>query len=132
MLVDAEPGMPVKTESVKLEKGKKLVRCRFESVDEAVDWLNQHPEVLVELTMVTPTFLSASDRKRLQQSHQGLISLIPEVTGSENTRQNGSNIDLTQDLESLFVQYFQHRTSQQPSNELLNLFKEIRAEQTEE
>ncbi|WP_207534701.1 metallophosphoesterase family protein [Desertivirga arenae] len=132
VLVDAEPGMPVMYKGVQLSKGKPLLRKRCMGVDEALQWLSDNPDALVELTLVTDNYLTADERRRLTQSHEGIVTIIPEVRNPEMLHAKGASIDLSQDIEELFGQFFQHRHGQLPNVELINLFKEIRAEQSEE
>ncbi|WP_207421128.1 metallophosphoesterase family protein [Desertivirga brevis] len=132
VLIDAEPGKQVKYEGIKLSKGRPLARKRFTGVDDALQWLSENQEALVELTLVTDNYLTADERKRLTQAHEGIVTIIPEVRNPDMLHSKGTSIDLSQDIEDLFGQFFQHRHGQLPNTELINLFKEIRAEQHEE
>ena len=126
-LVTLEPGAEAEVEPVKLTKGKRLLRKRFEQIDEAVTWLKNHPEALVELTIVADDFLKSSERKALYEAHEGIITIIPEV---KNKIKNASNkqINLQQNTTVLFEQYFEHYYKQAPNKELMDLFLEIKAE----
>lgn len=130
-MVEVEPGKPARYSKINLTKGKPLCRKKFENIELALTWLHKNPDCLIELTLVTENYLTASDRKRLSNAHSGIVTLIPEVTNPELLENRGSSIDLGQDMEKLFIDYFEHRLGQKPNEELLALFKEIRAEQTE-
>jgi len=132
VIIDAFPQQPVSYRKLALNEGKILFRKKFHSVDSAVEWLLLHPDTLVELTLVTENYLKADERKRLNQAHQGIVSIIPEVTDSSLTVYKSSTIDLGQNLEELFIQYFKHKHGNPPNENLMNLFKEVRAENTEE
>lgn len=132
VLVEAEPGQTAKYAKIALSKGRILQRKRFESVDVALVWLQDNPDSLIELTLATDQYLSAEDRKRLVNAHDGIITIIPEVKNLNLSTEHAHTIDLNQNMEELFIQFFQHKHGQQPNAELLELFKEVRAENNEE
>jgi exonuclease SbcD len=128
-LIDVEPGKPAVVSSVALEAGKKLLRKRAESIDEAVAWLKENESALVELTMVTDTFLTADDRRSLSSAHNGIVSIIPELkSGTSLSQKNQRVIDLTKDMEGLFADYFYHAKGQKPNEGMLKLFREVLSE----
>jgi len=131
VLLEIEPAKEVQYSKIPLTKGKKLQRKRFENIDEAVNWLQADAESLVELTIVTDQYIRSEDRKRLLQAHNGIVTLIPEVTNIGQVESHVQSLDLNQSIEDLFKQYFQHRYGIEANDELLDLFKEIRAEQEE-
>ena len=132
VIVEAEPGKPVQVKEIKLHAGKKLFRKTFHSVDSAVEWLKEHPDSLVELTMVTNSYLTAEERHRLTEAHGGIISVIPMVTG-EVAGQAGikNEINLDKTMEELFKEYFQHKFNHLPNEEIMSLFKEVLAVESE-
>ncbi|MBV5311983.1 MAG: exonuclease subunit SbcD [Prolixibacteraceae bacterium] len=130
LLVDAEPGKVATVQELELTKGKRLFRKRAEGVEEALLWLTENPECLVELTMVTDTYLTARERKQLSAAHNGIITIIPEVkNASEFSGGNKKSIDLTKTMEELFTDYFRHEKGQEPNDEVMKLFTEILAEE---
>lgn len=128
VIVDAEPGKAVSRRAVKLNGGKKLFRKRFETVDKAIEWLEANPDTLVELTLVADEYLKAADRKRLQRIHDGIVTIIPEIRRKGQEERAAKQIDLKQDMDELFRQYFSHEHGQDPNQELMELFREIKAE----
>jgi len=132
VIIDAEPSRKVVYNKIELKSGKPLYRKRFDAVDDALLWLNENPNSLVELTIVSDEYLTADDRKRLMQAHNGIVSLIPEIKNAAFLKQKDHHIDLNKDMDELFCQYFLYKYGQMPNEELVELFKEIRAEQTEE
>lgn len=125
-IIDAEPNKPVTFERIALKKGKTLVRKTFNSIDNTVQWLQENPDTLVELTLESETFLKAEERKKLYQSHQGIVHLIPKVKNQNSNESELHNIDLNQDIQSLFKDYFKSKNGGQEANEdLMNLFNEI-------
>lgn len=128
-VINIVPAKPAVVSSVELTKGRRLLRKRAQNINEALEWLAQNQEALVELTMVTDQFLTADDRKKLINAHPGIVSVIPELKNTDllNT-QSSHNIDLSKDLESLFKVYFQHEKGQMPGEGMLNLFREVLSE----
>lgn len=129
VLVDLQPSQPATITPIELTQGRPLLRKRANTVDEAVDWLQAHPNSLVELTMATETYLTAEERKRLYSAHDGIVLLIPDVQhqhGLEGDRRK--TIDLTQNMDDLFKAYFRSAKGQEPPASILDLFKEIVSE----
>jgi len=128
LLIDVEPERLVTITEIELTKGKKLLRKRAEGIDEALIWLTENTDSLVELTMVTDTYLTAQERKQLNAAHSGIVTIIPEVRNATEF-QSGSKkgIDLTRNMEELFADYFRHSKGQDPNDEIIKLFTEILA-----
>jgi len=133
ILVDAEPGQAVTVTPVPLVTGKRLLRPRFKRVDEAVDWLKENPNCYAEITLQTPTFLTSDERRQLQQAHESLVTIIPDVRDVEETVEEAAPaIDLTQSMETLFTSYFKNKNKgQEPNERLQHLFREILATEPE-
>ncbi|MDP2338222.1 MAG: exonuclease subunit SbcD [Bacteroidota bacterium] len=133
MLIEAEPGKEANVREVELTKGKKLLRKRAEGIDEALLWLSDNQDCLVELTMVTDTYLTAQERKQLSSTHNGIVTIIPEVRNAiEFSTGSKKSIDLSRSIEELFTDYFRHTKGQKPNAEVMNLFIEILAESSDD
>ena len=128
VVVDVQPGQPARHRLVPLSKGRKLLRGRCEGVDAAVEWLGQNPTALVELTVVSDTYLTAPERKRVYATHDGIVALIPEVRGAQSAAGRPTGLDLGKGVEELFTQYFKHKHAQAPNDRLLDLFREVLSE----
>ena len=129
LLVEVEPGSVAVVRDIELATGKRLLRKRAEGMEDAMQWLTDNPDCLVELTMVTDTFLTAMERKSLSAVHPGIVTIIPEVTNASNITTNGKKtIDLTRSMEELFRDYFKHEKGQEANKEIISLFTEILAE----
>ena len=132
LIIDAEPGGAAKVQEVELTKGKRLLRKRAEGLEEALQWLGENQDALVELTLVAETFLTAMQRRQLNAVHPGLVAIIPEVTDAGCLVGNQQKqIDLSKNMEELFRDYFRHEKGQEPNEEVMNLFTEILAEEDE-
>ncbi|SFF73651.1 metallophosphoesterase family protein [Sunxiuqinia elliptica] len=130
LLIDIEPGQTAEVREVELSSGKRLLRKRAEGMEEALQWLSENQEALVELTLVTENYLTANDRKQLNKAHAGIVSIIPEVTNSDNLDGNQQKqIDLSRSMEELFLDYFKYEKGQEPNDEIKRLFTEILAEE---
>jgi len=128
VIIEAEAGQAVTYRPVALTKGKKLLRARFENIDEAVQWLGENVDALVQITVVADHFLEAADKKRLMEAHTALMPIIPEIRSIKDAQQSKRQVaDLqTQSMEELFTEYFQNKNQgQSPSESLLALFKEV-------
>lgn len=124
-IIDAEPNQKVTVKKVALAKGKKLLRNKFNDIDAAVSWLNEHLDAFVELTIETDTYLQAQDIRRLRAAHQGIVNIIPIVKSETETADYQSINIAEQNMEDLFKDYFRYKKGLEPNEEILNLFKEV-------
>lgn len=132
VVVDLQAGEPAKINEIELTKGKRLLRKRSESMEDAIEWLMENPDSLVELTMATETYLTAEERKRLYVAHDGIVSLIPDVKNrNEGSGSAKHTIDLNKGMEELFSEYFKHTKGQELNDNILKLFKEVLSEEGE-
>ena len=130
LIVDAEPGEKVKVTEKLLTKGKKLLRYKAEGMEDGLNWLTRNTDCLVELTMVTDTFLTAQERKQISAAHNGIVTIIPEVTNpNEFAATNKKSIDLSKNINELFRDYFKHAKGQEPNEEIMGMFAEILSEE---
>ncbi|RXM37792.1 exonuclease sbcCD subunit D [Chryseobacterium sp. CH21] len=125
-IIDAEPGKAVSYEKKILTSGRTLVRKTFTSIDDAVQWLSENPNTFIELTLESETFLTADERRVIYQAHNGIVHLIPKVRNLELAEDQTYEINLSQDIDILFKDYFKSKNGGQEANEeLMNLFNEI-------
>lgn len=125
-LIDANHHRNISFKKIELKQGKPLVRKSFDSVENAVEWLNNNQNALVELTLESETFLKADERKLLYQSHSGIVHLIPKIKNQELRTSDLREINLNQDIKDLFKDYFKSKNgNQEPNEEIINLFNEI-------
>lgn len=125
-IIDAEPGKAVSYEKKILESGRALVRKTFTSIEDTVQWLGENPNTFIELTLESETFLTADERRLIYQSHNGIVHLIPKVRNLELGENPTHEINLSQDIDILFKDYFKSKNGGQEANEeLMNLFNEI-------
>lgn len=125
-IIEAEPGKTVWFEKIPIKNGKCLERKRFDSIGKTVEWLTANQDTFVELTLESETFLTADERKRLYQSHNGIVHLIPKVKNLELSKSHLHEINLNQDIQSLFRDYFKSKNGGQDANEeIIHLFNEI-------
>ena len=133
LIVDVAPSEIANLREVQLTTVRPLLRKRAYGVDEAIVWLTDNSNALVELTLVTDTYITAKDRRRLNAAHNGIVTIIPEVLNADLFVENSKKqIDLNQSMESLFSDDFNHSKGQLPNEDIMNLFKEILAEEDEE
>ena len=125
LIVEAQPNQPVNIKKIALQGGRPLFRKRFTDIDQAVHWLQNNPDALVELTLVSDTFLSTAAIKRIHEAHDGIIHIIPVVNKQQFQENSLPAVDLEQDVTQLFQDYFKHRLGQTPNEEIMGLFNEI-------
>ncbi|ASB48041.1 metallophosphoesterase family protein [Alkalitalea saponilacus] len=130
-IIDAEPGRAAEVRTVELKSGYKLISARFDDEDAALEWLRDNQEVYVELTIVSENYITAESRRKLFAAHPRIVTLIPEVkAGSESGSENHSkSIDLTKSTEELFVDFFKEKKGQLPNKRVVEIFKELLAQQ---
>lgn len=125
VLIDAAPGKLISYIPIELKQGKKLKRGKFESVDQAITWLQENENDLVEITIVSDNYLEAADKKRLSEAHSGLIQIIPQVRRI-NEAEQAAEIDLSLSIEKLFGEYFKSKNKgQEPSEGLMEVLREV-------
>lgn len=131
VLIEAEAGRLVDYKPVALTKGKVLLKKKFDNIDDALLWLTENPDSLVQLTIVSDKYLEASEKKRLLDAHDGLIQIIPEIKNLDGLDGDSLAIDLSMSVEKLFEEYFRNRKGQEVSTELMLLLKEVLAEEND-
>ena len=130
LMVEVEPGQQAIVKPVELTAGRPLLRKRANGMDEALQWLHENQDAMVELTLVSDTYLTAIDRKKLHSAHKGIVAIVPEITNADKLIGTcHKQIDLTKSMEDLFREYFKHEKGQEPNADLINLFTEILAEE---
>lgn len=131
VIVTLEPHKEAVYKTINIQSGKKLIRKKFHSVTDAIDWLTVNQDCLVELTLVSETSLTQGEKKRIEDSHPGIIYIIPEVNSSV-TYQNEPISRRSKSINENFSDYFRYRNNDQsPSEELIALFNEVLGTQTE-
>jgi len=128
VIIDALPNKPVHYQPIALKNGKPLVKKKFYDVNLAIEWLEQQPDCLVELTLATNTSLSQADKRDIEKAHNGIIYLIPEVArtnkGTEEEEERMSRRNRS--IDENFIAYYQNKNNDQhPSDDLMSLFKEV-------
>ena len=127
-IIEAEPNKAVHLSKIPLTQGKPLVREQFASIEAATSWLKENLNTWVELTFELKEYLRAEDRKRLYNTHEGIVFLIPKLL--LDTEHNPSAELSLQDINfenitPLFESYFKYKNGGiAPNQEILNLFNE--------
>jgi exonuclease SbcD len=133
VIVTIAPEKEASYKEITIQSGKKLVRKKFESVTDAISWLTDHQDYLVELTLVSETSLTQAEKKRIEDSHQGIIYLIPEVKDSRTLDQEAPISRRSKNINENFSDYYRYRNNDQlPSEELMALFNEVLGTQNEQ
>ncbi|MEO0330348.1 MAG: exonuclease sbcCD subunit D, partial [Bacteroidota bacterium] len=119
------PGTSAGVVPIELTQGKTLMRKRFSSTEDAIQWLEVHPDTFVELTLVSDTYIDAKSKKVLYAAHSGIVSIIPEIIRPQTEADKQPRINLQDNLSSLFSRYFEYKREQTPNDELMTLFREV-------
>ncbi len=129
VILEATPNQPIAYQRIELKQGKSLARTTCESVNEAVQWLEENQESWVELTMKTDKYLEGTERKLLHETHKGIIAILPQVTNNDAEKEQTQYVDLSKTVEELFIEYFKSKNnSKTPSNDIIALFREMQGE----
>lgn len=132
MLVTLEPGKASVITPLELTAGRRLERKRFDTLDAAETWLQANPDALVELTLVSDTFLPGAARRRLNEIHNGIVAIIPEIRDGDKIAASPlESTSAKKGMTELFTDYFRNRKGQEPDKALLKLFSEINAQEEE-
>lgn len=132
-VIEVEPGQKAHVKQVKLTQVLPLVQESFSSLSAARDWLEANQNVWVEVSLETETYLKAEERKLLLDLHPRIVRIIPKFSHPELLRfTSGKEVNLNQDIESLFNDFFQFKKGGPPNKTLQTLFKEILQEELEE
>lgn len=114
------------SQTVALKGGKELLRLKFNSVEEALTQLPEHEGKLIELTISSDNYLTAVERRSLEEANSGIVSIIPDIQlTDEDLITKKASIDVSKNINDLFASFFESRTGQTPNEELTELFKEI-------
>lgn len=124
-VVEVSPNEVARYTTVPLQSGRTLCRKTFDDVEEAILWLKENPYTLVELTLVSDTFLATDDLKNIRNAHDGIVYIIPKIRLDGTAATDVTSVNLDQDIHSLFVDYFKYKHQQEPNEELLSLFDEL-------
>lgn len=130
VVVDVEPNQQANYRLIDLTSGRPLKRKRVASVGEAISWLQENKHALVELVIEAETFLTSADLKNIYTAHDGVIHIVPLLKHAAQTNFS-SEINLDQDIEGLFCDYFRSRYGQAPNEELMTLFDEVLKDSSE-
>jgi DNA repair protein SbcD/Mre11 len=125
LILDAKPAQSIDYQRIKLESPKKLLQNSFESIDEAVVWLNANPNDLVDIEIVSDSHIKTADRRRLVEAHKGIIYIKPKLKNDSLGNEKTLQVDLNKSVNELFVDYFKYKKGQEPNEELMSLFKEL-------
>lgn len=125
-IADIFPDSNTTCRKIALLQGRQLYRKTFSDIEACISWLREHPACLVELTLQTTTYLTPGELKQLYDAHDGIVFIIPGI--SETPGASGTStpqLDLSQDVTTLFEAYFRQKNGLPPAKDLLDIFTEI-------
>ncbi|MGI6073824.1 MAG: metallophosphoesterase family protein [Fermentimonas sp.] len=129
LIVDVEPGQRAEVRQKELINVRPVLRKRVHGMNEAIEWLRANPEALVELTLVTKDYLTAEMRKTLSEEHSSIVQIIPEIENIEalKVKNDKDNLDLSKNIEELFIDYYRSVNKSEPAEDIMKLFNEVLA-----
>ena len=126
VLVEAIPGEPAQYKALPLKEGRPLYQQTFGDLSSTLKWLEETPYCFVEIIYETETSIDAETRKAIMKAHDGIVSLIPKLSGDRQNEDTGlQEEDLSQDMGTLFSRFYQSSKGVEPNEEIKALFKEI-------
>ncbi len=128
LIADLEPGSVANIKEVELSSGKPLRRRKCKGIQEAIEWLEDNQEALVELTIVNDEYLTGADKRKLYEAHQNIIAIIPEININSKA-ETAASIDINANITEHFRNYFIAENGQEANEEIMDLFKEIISEE---
>lgn len=125
-IIEAQPNQTTKHYSVVLTKGKPLIRKKFNSPEEAFQWLPNHTDCLLEMTLHTDMYLNPEILHQFHQLHPGIVQIIPEFSEELKLVENEDlSPSPNAEIIELFKDYFRSIQQVPPDEETLALFREI-------
>ncbi|MEY4935563.1 MAG: hypothetical protein RIS64_1922 [Bacteroidota bacterium] len=132
-IIDIEPNQKVIHRKVALESGRKMMRVVFQTIEKALEWLEQNQNIWVLLTLETDNYLGAATKKQLYDAHDGLVSIIPLLKSDKALLPNESDPHTPKTMQTVFVDYFKYKQKGlAPSSSLMDLFEEVLGENVED
>ncbi|MCB1176051.1 MAG: exonuclease subunit SbcD [Leptospiraceae bacterium] len=124
VLIDFSKDKKTTITKIPINDGREIHRKKFNSIPNCIEWLKENPEVFVEITLKSDTYLKTEESKLIYSSHDRILGIIPEVSG-EVEKNTGYDIDLSKSMEELFEEYFEFKKKQKPNEVIIDLFKEV-------
>ncbi|MDX1957097.1 MAG: exonuclease subunit SbcD [Leptospiraceae bacterium] len=110
-------------DKIPINSGKKIFRKEFNSPQDAIFWLKENPDALVEITLNLENYPEPKDLIEIRESHSGILNIIPFLR--TNTLEKNSVPDIREPIEELFEKFFESKNKIKPNEFLKNLFSEV-------
>ena len=125
ILIEAEPEKRAIIKEIALKTPKRLFKIVAETYEDALLKLAQVPGALIQLSVKTENGLDRSIIQPLLEAHAGIIPpIMPIFTNDTEGGQNERVIDLN-DVEKMFKDYFKFKHKSEPSEDLMQILKEV-------
>ena len=115
--------------TVQLESGRSLVSVTLDGAEEAVRWCREqgNNEIWAELKINTDMPITAEQLKIIREACPGVVSVQPQLTGSENVAENAER-RLGKSLEESFADFYKLKMGADMPEKIKNAFAELRGE----
>jgi len=136
LLIDLEPNKEPIITPIELKTPKTLIRKSFVDIEHAKLWLDENKEnnVLIELTIITKSYLNSETQKEFYQINRNIVELkiLKEADIQSDEKKEFSNKIQKMTIEDMFAEYFVKQKSIEPDENIMNLFKEIVSQEDKE
>lgn len=112
-----------------LQSGRSLVRLEANGIAAAEELLYRYENSFIELTIHLDEPMASSQVKQLKDANEGLVSIVPLI-GSALPGENAAARKQLSPIE-LFCEFYKSRFSEQPSDEMKELFVSAMEESNE-
>jgi DNA repair protein SbcD/Mre11 len=129
IIVEATPKSIAKIKEIPLSNARKLLKITAENTVDALEKLEAVPNALVQLTLKTKFYLDPSITQPLFEAHKGIVPPIIAQTEEDTEGVTVSRQLDFDNIENMFLQYFKFKKKEEPSEELMQIFKEVIAEE---
>jgi len=123
LIFDIEKDGVKNLQEVNLVKGKQLARLAVNSVEQALELLPKYENSYVELTLYLSEPLTSLQIKELKDKNDGLISIVPQISGiaGEVGKISRKNLSSSQ----LFIEFYKNTFGTEPAEDLISLYLEL-------
>ena len=126
VMVELAPGKKADIRKIGLQSGRPLLKHTADSLAAAETFLQENHDAIVDLTVVVEEYMDPADRRKLTQLNPHVF-IRPLSKRVQQEQQRQANRYATGNMEDHFRLFFEEKNSLAPSEEIMQLFREILA-----
>ncbi|MCC5921424.1 MAG: exonuclease subunit SbcD [Cyclobacteriaceae bacterium] len=129
VLLESDDDQDLNMQTVPIQSGRKLLKQVCNNPDEARSFLSSHPNALIELHIYTDSYLERSLIDELHDLHDGIIEILPSQKKAQSLENESEQVasPIEKSEMELFSDFFFINHQVNPSEELIDLFREIKS-----